>query len=738
MDALISGQAGVAMLCDGQSAWSVTVDSPEVLTPCAESEVLHLFAGAKDVVSCTGVSREEAVGRMREAWRRDRALRMTLILLDSEEDEETRVMAAECAERHFADGPIEEFVADRLYAAPLPIVADLPGAKLFAGRAKAQAVGRFLEQLDADQPQIAAVRRSWDGLGAELFVAPADKRAFEQAAIAAGAFRRLAQAAREGNIGAAHLACLQDARLTALAQHRMVLGRWVEPLKPRHAGSIEDTPTAADAEDWRQAASAPGSPTSKRSRKDRRNPAVRKQASNRERFARAKAELEAVEQLLLQGRFERARDYAADLVERQLREDGREVAVLSLCNLSRLAKSQSLFDWQFALAERAVKELPTDVQARTQLADSCLCRGEFQEALRLYDETCRDFPRNEVARNGRAEVLRKLARLEEALRQYEETCRDFPPNVVPCCGRAEVLRELGRLEEALRQYEATCRDFPRSEVARCGRAEVLRELGRLEEALRLYEATCRDFPRDAVARNGRAEVLRELGRLDDALLQYEATCGDFPRDEVARNGRAEVLRDLGRLDEALRQYDDTCRDFPRNAVARNGRASVLMDVRRYEEALALLPTGDLKGREDWIVQHIRGMIYLRHGEIHEAERIFEHGVRVCPYPSEVAYFRTALAVARIQLRRFEEADAALAGTQTDVADVLRLHVRGEQRKTEPARDAFERLRACQRKRVRDLRDLLASVYLVSDPVPPLSPDLQEAILAAELRLIQAA
>ena len=214
MHALISGQAGVALLGEGDSAWSVTVESPESLIPRSRGDVLHLFNGARDVIPLANVTREQTVAEMTQAWRRDRARQLMLILIDHEDDSETRVLAAQCVERHFAYETIEDFVANRLCAAPLPVAADLLGAKRFARQAESQRVLRLLEGIETHQPQIAASRRSWDSLAGDLFADPADRSHFERTAIDAGAFRSLAQAAASGNLGAGIIACLQNQRLT--------------------------------------------------------------------------------------------------------------------------------------------------------------------------------------------------------------------------------------------------------------------------------------------------------------------------------------------------------------------------------------------------------------------------------------------------------------------------------------------------------------------------------------------
>ena len=128
MQAIVSGQAGLAVLIDGESIYSIEANDPGVDTPRDRTDLLHLFAGATDVVEFPVEDRAAAVRRLQFDWNCDRALRMTLILLDPEEDSETRVLAAECVENRLSDEAVRNWLVARLYQAPMPDAGDLAGA----------------------------------------------------------------------------------------------------------------------------------------------------------------------------------------------------------------------------------------------------------------------------------------------------------------------------------------------------------------------------------------------------------------------------------------------------------------------------------------------------------------------------------------------------------------------------------------------------------------------------------
>jgi tetratricopeptide (TPR) repeat protein len=312
-----------------------------------------------------------------------------------------------------------------------------------------------------------------------------------------------------------------------------------------------------------------------------------------------------------------------------------------------------------------------------------------------------EFPQNVVARTGLAEVLKGMGRAEDALQEYESTVKEFPQDVFARTGRAEVLKGMGRLEEALREYESTVEEFPQNVVARNGLAEVLKGMGRLEDALQQYEAIVKEFPQSAFARTGRAEVLKGMGRLEDALPEYESIVKEFPQEVFARTGRAEVLKGMGRLEDALWEYKSIVEEFPQDVVARNGAASVCVLMADYDLANAWI--GPLVDAEpvNWVGLHILGMIRLRTGRAAEAIALFERGLRDGPFEDR-RFFRSGLAYARLLAHDLKHAAQILEDEPSVVSKVLQIHIYGELKQTERARQAYDGVRSNRSPRVIEL------------------------------------
>jgi hypothetical protein len=130
------------------------------------------------------------------------------------------------------------------------------------------------------------------------------------------------------------------------------------------------------------------------------------------------------------------------------------------------------------------------------------------------------------------------------------------------------------------------------------------------------------------------------------------------------------------------------------------------------------------------------MIYLRQGRLNEAITVFERGLNDCPFSASRPYFASALAVARVRRREWREAEAALAGRTDEVAQVLRLHIQGEQGQYGLAIQTYQSLSATPRPAVKGLRDTLVGRFL--NPTArrqPASDEWVESVFRQECDLV---
>lgn len=244
MQAIVSGQAGLAVLIDGDSVYSIEANEPGTSTPRDRADLLHLFSGATDVTEFPVDDRAAAVTRLQFDWNCDRALRMTLILLDPEEDSETRVLAAECVEDRLSIDPVKNWLLARLYQAPMPSSGDLPGAVELTAGGDLPLIQKRLAELQADQSHIAAAVESWADVNVPTGGNSLDKPQLFDRLIAAGACYRIARAAAIGKPTSATFELIGHPRLKTLPGIGPVISSWIGILGRQSKEVADEKPIA--------------------------------------------------------------------------------------------------------------------------------------------------------------------------------------------------------------------------------------------------------------------------------------------------------------------------------------------------------------------------------------------------------------------------------------------------------------------------------------------------------------
>jgi hypothetical protein len=190
MDALISAQAGTALLIDGANLTSIHANAPERAIPRRAEEVHLLFGEGFDLQVLEGISRDQVVHQLAREADSAEALQLSLILLDSELPGEIRSEAAEELDGLLAEKECREGLERVLYAHPFPAGADPSGAMAHS-EGHALRVQDLLHQLIALQPSIADVLRAWTSLPDALFVNSTERRHLQTILVREGLFWEL-------------------------------------------------------------------------------------------------------------------------------------------------------------------------------------------------------------------------------------------------------------------------------------------------------------------------------------------------------------------------------------------------------------------------------------------------------------------------------------------------------------------------------------------------------------------
>lgn len=227
MNAVISGQSGVAVLLDGVRLASIHAGSDEAPVDRSPGEVRFLLGDARDLEFLEDTAPEEVRDRLEVASSKYDALHLALILLDRELSHDTRRTAAEELDELLAEDVIARSVESVLYAHPLPRSGDLAGARSACtgrtGRTRA-----FLGKLDLLQPVIAEIHKAWERVPMHLFGTDEDRRHFLSTAVKEGLFRDLAIRAAARATDDFVSSSLTTPAVGGLANARKILQLWVE------------------------------------------------------------------------------------------------------------------------------------------------------------------------------------------------------------------------------------------------------------------------------------------------------------------------------------------------------------------------------------------------------------------------------------------------------------------------------------------------------------------------------
>jgi tetratricopeptide (TPR) repeat protein len=152
---------------------------------------------------------------------------------------------------------------------------------------------------------------------------------------------------------------------------------------------------------------------------------------------------------------------------------------------------------------------------------------------------------------------------------------------------------------------------------------------------------------------------------------------------------------MGRLEEAREASQQVRHAHPYDRVAVNGLALILVEMGQLDEALNLIKPGQFVSEQDWIDEHVHGMILVYQDKLGEAAAVFERSIEECPFHRTKAYLRTSLAATKLRLDQLDEAVELV--DQLDSPEVaepvcsLRIQICGMQDDFERAKQNFQRL-----------------------------------------------
>jgi len=225
---------------------------------------------------------------------------------------------------------------------------------------------------------------------------------------------------------------------------------------------------------------------------------------------------------------------------------------------------------------KAKDEAPsTPVGETFARAQSLQKSGDFEAAIRLYDELLGDKGRDAEIHYKRANACNSLSRWDAALAGYDKAVALDPTFANAFCNRGVVLERLERWSDALSSYDRAIALNPDDVLAYYNRASVLKTQKRFDEAMASYDEAITRRPDYAEAYINRGHVLQRLRRHEDAVASYDKAIDVNATYVEAFQGRGLSLLDLGRHEAAIASYNQ--------ALALNADQKYLLGLRRHAQ-----------------------------------------------------------------------------------------------------------------------------------------------------------
>jgi tetratricopeptide (TPR) repeat protein len=226
--------------------------------------------------------------------------------------------------------------------------------------------------------------------------------------------------------------------------------------------------------------------------------------------------------------------------------------------LSRLGRKAEAIPW----LERAVQEVPSDIEAQVQLAIVRLDTGDVSRALADLTATARTNAGYGPAHAALARALTLAGRPDDALRELETVVVLEPRSAGARLNYGIALWNAGRRGAAVDQYRAAVKLRPEDPVGYNDLALALHQMGQVDEAVACYETAIRLEPKYAEAHSNLAMAIADRGQLEQALGHLRTAEQLQPGNYGIHMNLADLLLRAGRATQAIEQAEKAMAGVP--------------------------------------------------------------------------------------------------------------------------------------------------------------------------------
>jgi tetratricopeptide (TPR) repeat protein len=175
---------------------------------------------------------------------------------------------------------------------------------------------------------------------------------------------------------------------------------------------------------------------------------------------------------------------------------------------------------------------------------------------------------------------------DRAIRDYNEAIRLDPKNAALYNNRGFAYHEKGDYDRAMRDYDDAIQLDASLAAAYVGRGLAYNRKGNYDRAIRELDEAIRLDPKSAVAFNNRGLAYDSKGDYDRAIRDYNEAIRLDPKDAVAYSNRGSAYNEKGDYDRAIRDLDEAIRLNPKYPNAYSHRSFAYGKKGDYDRAMA--------------------------------------------------------------------------------------------------------------------------------------------------------
>jgi len=230
-----------------------------------------------------------------------------------------------------------------------------------------------------------------------------------------------------------------------------------------------------------------------------------------------------------------------------------------------------------SLFERALAVTHNNWMIHNTIGTVLLNKGEYQEAIRHFNEALRIYPGYAEAYLNLGVVNERKGLWKEAVTYYQEAIKVDPDYAEAHNNLGNVYALQNQIELSKTHYSEALRVDPQYANAHVNLANILAYQGAIDDAIDHYSKALKVDPYSVKGHLNMGIVLLHGGSSDSAIAHFSRVLAIDANSVAAQYGLARAHQMKGDLDKAIRYYREALHIAPDNETLRSNLESALRE-----------------------------------------------------------------------------------------------------------------------------------------------------------------